>query len=157
MSNLSAIIALSTVVIAIATAFDGIIFKNIWLWRRMGEDRRFSDDYNFFAHGTLTLFLFIYHLSLTCQQLTRRLNARCVYMYVGSILRKEMRPNSNAIIEHDTNVSYEGHKIEHERADYQDIPMSISEYKVSSLLLIGIAFHSFFYLLIFNLMMKIQT
>jgi Ca2+/Na+ antiporter len=146
MSNLSAIIALSTVVIAIATAFDGIIFKNIWLWRRMGEDRRFSDDYNFFAHGTLTLFLFIYHLSLTCQQLTRRLNARCVYMYVGSILRKEMRPNSNAIIEHDTNVSYEGHEIEHEQADYQDIPMSISKYKVSSLLLISIAFHSFLFI-----------
>jgi hypothetical protein len=52
-----------------------------------------------------------------------------------------MRPKSNAMIEHDTNVSYEGHQIELEQADYQDIPMSILKYKVSLLLLIVVAFH----------------
>lgn len=109
MLNLPAIIVISTVVIAIATTDDDIIFKNIWSWRRIGEDRRFTDDYDCSAHGTLTLFLSIYNLSLICQQLTRRLNMRRVYVYVASILGKEMRPNSNAMIEHDINVSYEGH------------------------------------------------
>jgi hypothetical protein len=42
-----------------------------------------------------------------------------------------MRPNSNALIEYDMDVSYEGHKIELEQADHQDIPMSIFKYKVS--------------------------
>jgi len=44
---------------------------------------------------------------------------------VASILGKEMGPKSNAMIEHDTNVSYEGYRIELEQADYQDIRMSI--------------------------------
>jgi hypothetical protein len=69
MSNLPAIIAFSTVVIA--NPDDAISFENIWLCRRTGEDRRFSDYYDFSAHGTHTLFLSIYHLCLTCQQLTR--------------------------------------------------------------------------------------
>jgi hypothetical protein len=134
MSNLSTIIVFSTVVIAVATTDDCIIFESIWLCRRIGEDRRFSDDYDCCAHGTLTPCLSIYHLCLRCQQLTRRLNTRRFCLCVASILGKEMGPKSNAMIEHDINVSYEGHKIELEQADYQDIPLSILKYKVSLLL-----------------------
>jgi hypothetical protein len=41
-----------------------------------------------------------------------------------------MRPNTNAMIEHDINVSSEEHKIELKQADHQDILMSILKYKV---------------------------
>jgi hypothetical protein len=77
LSDLPAIIVLSTVVlnivvVAIATADEGISLRTYGCVGVFGEDRRFSDDYDCSAHGTLTLFLSIYHLRLACQQLTRR-------------------------------------------------------------------------------------
>ncbi len=57
MSNLPTFIVFLTVVIAIPTVDDDIISESIWSYRLIGEDRRFSDDYDCFAHGTLTPFL----------------------------------------------------------------------------------------------------
>lgn len=83
MVYLPVIIALSTVDVVVAY---GIIFKNIWLCRRISEDRIFVDDYNNCSiRSTLTLCLSIYHLRLTCQQLIHRLNVKRVCLCVGLI------------------------------------------------------------------------
>lgn len=132
MSNLPTITVLSTVVIAIATVDDGIISENIWWWRRFGEDRRFSDDYDCSAHGTLTLFLSIYHLCLTCQQLTRRLSTRRICLCVASILGKEIGPKKAMRWLSTTQTCHvRVNKIELEQTNYQDISMSILKSKVS--------------------------